>query len=465
MTTCLPAVGAFDVRLELLDAAGNPTGAAGSVATEGSSVVLDYLRWLLPVSLPTSQAAASGSFMESGHGAVPHLHGGVDIVPRGVPAAGVPPPPAVLPDLRAARSGRLNRLAGATNPIQLDHAGVDRTRYLHGNNIAAHNNGDLVLQGARLAQMSNAGTIGFHLHFEHRTEAGGTRIHNPRRIIALWDTFRPQVDAVYIRAAAAAGAAASLTNASTGIAAEADLIVRCRDRVHPGYVSLAQMGPYGLSVAEKPNPVAAWPEIRFDSFAPGDPLGDYFAQQGHVGIGLPNDAINHYLLYLRWDTAAYGQRGGHLSLQVTVTDFDGQTSPWAGLSIGPEAALVTPPPQPATSSANPQPFPLEIEVRNHTYAVNDNPANNTSFVSLDNFHIRLAGAPNGWTVAPVRTGPIGNGATAANPQGGEPPPQRVALTIDPRATPAGGAHAFEIVVYSDILRQVGARVPVTAVLS
>ena len=45
----LPSVGAFDLRLELLDAARTSTGVAGAVASAARCVVLDYVRWLLPV--------------------------------------------------------------------------------------------------------------------------------------------------------------------------------------------------------------------------------------------------------------------------------------------------------------------------------------------------------------------------------------------------------------------------------
>ena len=148
-----------------------------------------------------------------------------------------------------------------------------------------------------------------------------------------------------------------------------------------------------------------------------------------------------------------------------MSDHSGLTNALRTLVLGPDASLARAPANPAAASANPQPFTLEIDVTNQTKWLNDNPADSTSYVSSDNFHIELAGAPPGWTVSPGRSGPVSNGATIAQPWGGQPQSQRITLTIDPHGAAPAGSHAFEVVVYSAILEQVGVRVPVTAVVS
>jgi hypothetical protein len=448
----LPCAGAFSVRLELLDHAGAATGPPGAAASEPECVVIDYVRWLLPVDCAPSQAMLSGAFMETGHAGIlgTGLHGGMDVSRVG------------QPNLRAARSGIYTFEGGPTATIRLDHPAPDRTVYRHGDTREPHADGDLVLQGERLARMADVGAAGqTHLHFEHHTTRPSVVVRNPLGIVALWDTHRPVIEAVYVRQAGVAGAAASLANASAGIAGWADLVVRCRDRAHPGRDTVVDNGPYRVSVQEKPVAVAVWPERRFDAFGAADHVRDFFAQQGLDAV----NAVNHYLPYLRWDTTAYGGQGGRLWIDIVVADHAGQTSTIRSLTLGPEATLVTPPPSPATTSAAPQPFTLEIEVTNHMARLNDDPADSSSYASTDDFHIRLDGAPAAWTVSPTRTGPIGNGATAATPWGGQPPPQRVLLTIDPHGVAAAGLHAFEVTVVSNILRQVGVRVPVTAVVS
>jgi murein DD-endopeptidase MepM/ murein hydrolase activator NlpD len=438
------AIGAFDIKLELLDINGNlPPGIAGNVILESRAIVLDYARWLFPVEFATLQAVLSGTFGESNHlgDLGTRLHTGLDISAVGPP------------NLQAARSGYY----GLSNVhiIELTHAMPERTRYLHGTNLQAYIQGALVLQGARLATMSDVGVPGsVHLHFEYRirkpTDPGPTAI-NPLTIVPVRDVLAPEpIEAVIIRAASAVGLPADLANPSNGINAMADLIIRCRDRADPNHNTAIDNSPYRVWVVEQ-NPVANWPEIRFDAIDSTKHLRDFYARQAdYLQFGFPRTSDNHYLLYLRWDTTGYQRRHSPLRFTVNIADFMGSTTR-RDIVFGPDAVYVSGPPDPATTSAQPKTFEVDVAITNWT--------NGLDGVNFDDYHLELAGAPVGWTIARkgaaagtgLRTGPINNGAT-----------RQMILIVDPNAVAPVGTHTFEIIVSSDILRQVGSRVTITA---
>jgi murein DD-endopeptidase MepM/ murein hydrolase activator NlpD len=423
-----PAIGAFDVRLELLDRNWNSTGVAGSVVTVQRAIVIDLVRWLLPVDIGFVQAVESGAFMESGHAGTmgTRLHTGSDIIS----AAGG------QPDVVAARSGFYSLLGGGTNEIKLTHAPPDVTRYLHGDTLQAFAANALVIQGQRLARMSNAGTPGVHLHFEYHTEPP-LRAHNPRKIIPLRDEFAPDIDAVFLRDPPAdLFAPADLNNSSTGIRTWADLIVRCRDRAHPALNTPLDNGPYLIRAVDVIG-VGNLPTIRFDAMSAINNLSEFFSLQGAFGSALI--AANHYLPYLRWDTSPYGQLVSPLELRVEVADFAGNISRHT-IVVGATCMLSVAPPTPATSSAAPASFNITVQVTNYTSGLDG--------IANDNYHIAFANAPAGWTVAPSRTGAIANGTS-----------QNVLLTIDPQGNAAVGDENFDLVIYSGILEEVGFRLP------
>ena len=421
--------GAFDVEIELLDRDWQSTGVTGAVAKASRVIVIDFVRWLLPIDAAHASAAISGGFMESGHAGTlgTRLHTGIDIISIG----------GGQPDLIASRSGFFAR---AGHEITLTHAPPDLTMYLHGDTFEPHINGALVLQGQRLARMSNTGTVAVHLHFEHHIMPPQI-IENPFGILSLRDERAPVIEAVSIRTAAAAGNPADLTLAGTGIMGNADLIIRCRDRAHPlrgGGAADLENGPYSVQVVEL-NGVAVWPQIEFNAMTAANHLREFFALQGQFGSALTRN--NHYLPYLRWDTTVYGRTISPLQLHVVVADFVGATAVHA-LSLGPTTVLSTPPPNPAMTVGAPANVPIQITVTNNSAGIDG--------VANEDFHVELVGAPVGWTITPARTGAINNGAASV-----------VAFTIRHNGNAPQGTHNFHVVVSSNILRSVGTRVPVS----
>ncbi|MCX4993574.1 M23 family metallopeptidase [Streptomyces sp. NBC_00568] len=485
-TTGWRAVGAFTVKLELLDSTGAlPAGIAGNVTTQNRAIVLDGFRWKLPVDAPWAQTILSGGFGESGHagGLQTRLHTGIDISAVGPP------------DIVAARSGFYppgNPNADGVHRIELTHALPDRTHYLHADQLANYAPGELVLQGAKLGRMSNVspGSLDVHLHFEHRVQTPtdpGPTVRNPLGIVPLRDVYAPEIEGVFVRQAPAAGAA-DMSAAHDNITGMADLVVRSRDYAHPDRLNVGPgtllNGLHRLEVLEQ-NAVAAWRGIRLDAIpSPGDAqhvavthLRDVFALQANnlqPPPVFPRTRDNHYLNYLRWNTAGYQQQGGPLRLEISVVDFSNARRRRT-VVIGPDATLRTPPPTPATTNAAPAPFSFDIEVVNRTNNLNGAHTINasvaspdgyqvhtcTDWISNDNCHVTLAGAPPGWTISPARTGALSNGATPASPQGGAAQPQVVTVTIDPHGQAPAGTHTFDIVVSSHVLRQAGSRIPVT----
>lgn len=484
------AVGAFTVKLDLLDSTGNlPPGIPFNTATQARALVMDGFRWILPVDAPFSAAILSGAFGESGHAGDLHtgLHTGADI--------SVSP----APDIVAARSGfypPVDPNGSGVHRIELRHAAPDRTQYLHADQLAPFAADELVLQGARLGTMSNVSPVNLpvHLHFEYRVQgpaAPGPIAINPLAIIPLRDVFAPEVEGVFLRQSPAIGPA-DMSNARVGISGSADLVVRCRDYGHPDRVNVPLgtlvNGPYSVGVIDQSGAVL-WPRIQTGAIPdPGDAqrvaithLSDVFALQADYlppPPEFPRTRDNHYLLFLRWDCTASPPADGPLALTVSVADFSGARRSRV-VRIGPEAKLHTQPPDPATTSASPKAFSFDIEIVNRTYSLNGDHSVSTDVMTLDGYpvrrctdwissddcHLSLSGAPAGWTISPTRTGPLPNGATAANPQGGVAPPTILTVTIDPNGLAAAGTHAFEVVASSGILRPVGHRIPVSVRVS
>jgi hypothetical protein len=389
-------------------------------------------------------AMIAGSFMESGHAG---RHEGVDLTAGG------------RPSLVAARSGFYTQHPNGVNTIKLEHAPPDTTRYLHGDQRANHPAHTLVLQGSRLARMSDVGAPRqIHLHFELISGTPAMPL-NPLAVLSLTDAFNPVIEAVLIRAAA--GDSADVNRAATGISALADLIVRTRDQAHPQRASQVHNGPYAIRASDG---VAPWPAIGFDYVAPGTTQAMFYAVQGQRPLVLGADnRPNHYLPYLRWDTRAYQRRSSPITVTVQVADYYGGTAT-REVTLGPEARLIQAPPTPATSSAHPQPFRLTIGVTNRTYNLNatNAPPGAEDWLSTESYTLALDGAPPGWSVAPIQTAPLNNGATAAHPQGGQGSEQQLELTITPPRPLAAGTYRFDLVVASTILTQLAARLPFTA---
>jgi hypothetical protein len=442
-------VGAFKLRLELLDAGGNtilgPNGqpVPGSVVEQDRAIILDFVRWLLPVRMAQTKATLSGSFMESGHGQ--HLHRAIDII-----QTGMDPPP----DIVAARSGYYQEFNDGSNSIAITHPAPDRTRYLHSSQRAGYAAGTLALQGAYLGRMDKVGTGGVHLHFEHRLMLGQEQFENPLGIITLKDNFPPSIDAVFVRDAQAGGAA-DLTNGANSISGLAHLIVRCRDKAHPDRrPSPVENGPYRVRVVEK-NGIAFWPTVAFSRCTAANQVSEFFALQGLGGVGNP---LHHYLPYILWNTYAYQGRGAPLFLEVWADDFVGNSTK-RDIVIGPDAVSMSGPPDPAIDSTAPAPFDIAISVTNMTEGLNSDHNNNTTFYGSDDYHLDLDNAPGTWTVARVgapvgsekRTGSINNKATKG-----------MTLRIDPHGQATPGTYVFDIVVSSNILLNLGSRVKVTA---
>jgi len=420
------AVGAFDVWIELLDRNWQSTVVSGSLVTQDRAVVIDISRWLLPLNVSPAQVVTSGVFMESGHlGSLrTGLHGGVDMygnIGR-------------TPQIISARSGFYTRHGDYT--ISLTHAPPDTTWYLHCDipESLNLNKGQLVLQGEQVANMSN------HLHFEWRTSPPET-CNNPLRIISLRDECPPEINDIYLRLPTI-GQAANLNNASTGINGFADLIVRCRDRAHPIRNTALDNGPFSIFVAES-NGLGNWPRIEFRSFSATDHIRNYFSQQGQTGSTLTQN--NHYLPYLRWDTAVYGLNVSPLNLAVYVADFYGQVTT-RNIFLGPVLVLLTSPVNPVTTSNNPGDFSFSVGIENTTSGL--------SGIINDNYHIELVGALPSWTLSPARSGNVQNGNSLD-----------LYITIHPNGVALRGTHNFEIVVSSNILRQVAARLPVRVEIS
>lgn len=423
----LAVAGAFNVRLELLDRNWQPTGIAGSTDTANRSIVIDVDRWNLPIRGTFATAALSGAFMESGHAGDlgTRLHTGIDIVDVN----------GGRPDLIAARSGFY---ASAGDVIMLTHTMPDQTRYRHGDMFEPHAVGDLVLQGERLARMSDIGVPGsVHLHFEHHTFAPAS-IRNPLGILGLVDGIAPAIEAVVIRRASVAGQPADLTLPSSGIDGFADLIIQCRDRAHPGRNTPLNNGPYRVMV-EEANGVGVWPQIRFDSMTAADHLRKFFALQGQFGN--PVTPANHYLLYLRWDTGPYGRTVSPLRLRIIVADFAGGQREHI-LALGPTAVIAAAPPDPAMSASAPHDVHLTMSITNAATGIGG--------LASENCHIELIGAPLGWTVTPTRSGAIANGLTSPVP-----------LIIHLNGNVPVGLHAMSIGIYSNVILNVGMRVPLS----
>ena len=431
-----PAIGAFDIRMELLDRHWNSTAVAGNVATIQRAIVIDFVRWLLPVDTAFADATQSGTFMESGHAGTlgTQLHTGIDIISLGIAS----------PDIVAARSGFYTLLGAGANWIRLTHSSPDSTHYLHGDTLEAIMADQLVVQGQRLARMSNIGTVNAHLHFEHHTEPP-LRVHNPLRLIPLRDEVAPQIDSVAIRdSPASIFDQADLNNSATGIRTFTDLIVKCRDRAHPLRDTAMDNGPYRVRVVDTSgltNP----PEIRFDTLSAINRLWEFYAQQANSLAPASLTAANHFLPYIRWETSAYNKSNSPLTLRVEISDFGGRVTSHE-VVVGAQCNVVMGPANPATSAAAPAPFQVTIQVENRTSGL--------AGVVAENFHITLMGAPVGWTVAPTRSGNLAGGAV-----------QNVVLTIDPNGSAPAGNHPFEVVVYSEILEQVGLRLPITVTVA
>jgi murein DD-endopeptidase MepM/ murein hydrolase activator NlpD len=435
------AVGSFSIEIELLDADGQSTGVAGSTAQETNAIVIDFVEYLLPVDLAFRQAAMNGAFMESGHAGKfnTRLHTGMDMVPSG--GAGVP-------SVLASRSGFLTFDGGATNDIRLNHAPPDITHYLHSAPPPAAANGSLVLQGDTLSTMSNAGTMGVHLHFEYfqdLTAAGGALlIRNPLEVVPLIDGLVPAIEDVMIRQAPAMGGAADLALAQTSLGGTIDLIVRCRDRANPRFTSGVENAPYSMAVVDDSGLGGPWPTFTFETMTAAVVAEQFYERSGISPA--PFDVVHQFLPFLRRDTTVYGQQVSPLRLHVTVADYFGHRSAIRDVTIGATVA-VTMIPAPATSSANPQPFTVTLAITNN--------GGGLTGVANDRFDIALAGAPATWTIsAGTPTPAINNGAT-----------RNVVVTVHPHGVAAAGMVAFSLVVSSRLLTQVAAVVPINVVIS
>jgi murein DD-endopeptidase MepM/ murein hydrolase activator NlpD len=427
------AFGAFDIELELLDRTGASTGVPASRVTMPRSIALDLFRWLIPLDSGVT-SRLTGAFMETGHAGyrATAMHGGIDLAAAG--------PPAIL----AARSGFRRFVGGNTNTIEVTH-GIDRTRYLHGVAPVAYPANALVVQGAPLATMGSAGTVGAHLHFQmEAVDANQNTIGlvNPLFQIGIRDTQVPSIDRVLVRAAGLPGA--DLTQPAVDIAGQVDVIVLCRDNADPAYQSAngSFLAPFGLELTDGGAPAGSF---SFDALDDTLHASRYYATQSIGAYPAGNVADRYYLLYLRLATAGYAATGPR-TYTARVRDFGGRAvaRPFV---IGGDAQITFAPAVPATTHAAPAPFGLTVRVDNRLSQLD---ATVAAAAASDNFYLSLVGAPAGWTVSPARTGAIGGGASAA-----------VAVTIDPHGVAPAGNHAFDLVIASGILHDVRTRVAIT----
>ncbi|HBP90319.1 MAG TPA: hypothetical protein DD706_21820 [Nitrospiraceae bacterium] len=445
------AIGAFTIELELLDRDGNPAAKPGYPGdfyriTENNAIAIDYHRWWYPVRLKRDDIRMTGAFMESGHAGDfgTRLHAGIDIGSRRTPGTSENLPTHVV----AAASGLFEK--GTGHPMRVKHSRTLTTRYLHCANPLNLSNGTLVLQGAKLGDMSDVGTKrgNIHLHFEYQVLVGDELvIMNPLTILDLRDDHLfirpphpgeyPQIVGVYLRRAEPANQPARLAALPTGIVNQADIIVHCRDRAHPDHISGtgSYLAPFGMRINDSAGMFNR--SFEFWYFIPGtNPhLDDFFTAEGQAR---PGNANSNYQLYMR-GRPPVGREGGPVSIVVEVYDFVGHIARET-IIVGADVRLVSGLPDPAITPEYDF-FPVTIEVINRTENVAD---------VIDNFHIELAGAPSGWTVRPSRTDELEIGV-----------PTNVDLTIDSNGNKPAGIHDFYLVTYSDILDGVGTRVPIS----
>ena len=430
------AYGSFDVELELLDHTGNFTHVAGSIVTESEAIVIDGFRWIYPLKMAALNIQLKGTFMESGHLGTEQtgLHTGIDL-------GGAPGKPA---EIIAVRSGRYSLSHG--HWAQLQHDGPHRTLYLHGRNFVP-NHGDLVLQGGKIGDMSDNGLPGFiHLHFEHRLYPPGL-IRNPLFILpSIKDLQPPAVERIFIREDT--GGQCDLRRNARSIPSVAHLIVRCRDRVHSKRDTELDNGPYKVEVRDA-NSSALLDRIEFNEISiaelpPNRPTWRHFYPVQSVYVPENPSAQNHYLPFLRLDTAPYGQAVSPIRLEVRVSDFMGGVNLQV-VSIGPDVESY-----PNLVLANSD---FEITIKNCTNNIydNDTRAGEAMPIIVDDFHILLADdAPAGWSLSRIRSGDIGNSAS-----------KTVTLQINTNGSFAPGEYELHLIVHSNILLQVGQHLPIT----
>ena len=447
-----PVVGAYDVEVEVLDRDWQPTGVIGSTRPETRAIVLDLFRWRTPLeTVPFENTVLSGTFMETGHAGygATSLHGGIDLVATGGP------------DVYAARSGTYQHVSDCahSNVIQVGRRGSYRAKYLHCDTLEPHAADSIVLQGSRLGRMSNCGppNTPVHLHFQLETvdhTDNVIRVVNPLSALSVADTATnfPRIEAVLLRATPGAGAAdLTRTGPMFPIAGAADLIVLCRDNAYPSYTSSngSFLTIYRLDVWEDG---VAWPaSFVLDAFDPAaKTAADYYVRQG-IGTYHGNVPRLYYLLYRRWDTAPYARAGGSRRYQIRVSDFVGRSAEHV-LTIGCDVGLITPATHLQMTAAAPAPITIQLAITNRLSGLfSDNVGN---IQESENFHAALAGQPAGWTLAPSRTGAINSGATLP-----------VSFQLDPGGSALAGVHTFDIVVSSDVVRNIGTRVRVSIMVT
>jgi murein DD-endopeptidase MepM/ murein hydrolase activator NlpD len=451
------ALGAFTIELELLDRDGNPVARPGLPGDyysikETNALAIDYFRWGYPVVLDWESIRLTGAFMESGHGGPPgHIHAGIDIGRHRTIAGDQPT------DVVAVATGFYQRVGAegqGVNTMKLIHNVSETTVYLHCANRLDRSDNSMVLQGTKLGDMSNIGTTAPHLHFEyHSTERGFLEIKNPLGILFLRDDQYiggepyPKIIGVYLRRAEPANQPARMAALGTGIENFVDVIVHCRDKAHPDYVSTTGMylGPYGVRLVNVNGFINA--EMEFSSFVPlnNPQLTQYCTSES---VNTPASAANHHQLYFRCPVPVgmfpNYRATGPVSFMVEVYDIVGHSTIQV-ISVGTDVRLLpvaNNPPNPALTVAGGNTFQLTIEVIGRTHYVAG---------ANDDFHIDLIGAPQGWTVSPTCTGVLPTGV-----------PNNISLTIDSHGLKPAGTYNFQIVVYSDILSGVGTQVAINA---
>ncbi len=452
------ALGSFTILLKLLDRNGQAIAGPGvpwdfvDQVTEPNALVIDMHPFIPPVDLSPNEIRVTGSFMESGHGAPanPHLHDGMDIGRGFTPWVGAP-------DIIAAASGLYSYLGGGTRRMEVRHSPARRTRYLHANAQVNPPNGSLVLQGQRLASMSNAGTGGGapHLHFEYRELLPANVPVNPLFILDLVDDFLPNDPNVYFRIAQGGNQAARLAANRTGIAGSMDFIVHCRDRYHPDTANGANdtlSGPYGVQVRYAAGAIIG--NTQFAGHIPGTSITDYYT---HESSTTAISRANHYQLYFRTPAPA-GRNTGPVSYLVQVYDFKHGLANSTNLTvtIGADMQVINQPPIPAITVGGGNTFQITIEVTNRIANLTATPGP-PPVLATDNFHIALDGAPANWTVSRVGGGDPSR--TGILPTGVATP---VVLQIDSNGNNVAGNYNFDVLIYSEILNGVGSRDAISA---
>jgi hypothetical protein len=262
---------------------------------------------------------------------------------------------------------------------------------------------------------------------------------------------RPFIHAVLVRKAPVAGAAdLTLTGAMNPILGDADLIVLCRDNAHPAYASDngSFLTIYRMEVIEDG---IAWLPLVFDEFDPAaDTADDFYVRQG-IGQYHGDVPRLYYLLYQRWNTAGYNRTGGPRHFEVNVSDFVGRSATRL-VTIGCDLQLLTPAASLQIVAAAPAPLAIQVRITNQLSGLDRD--NVGAVEGGENFRLALDIAPAGWTIAPTRSGVIAVGATLD-----------LNCTIDPHGAAPPGAHAFEIIVSSDLIRSIGTRLPITVTVA